>query len=121
MALERARLPASPPFPVRKKRADSNDLPQGKFLTSHLAYRHELVQNEPARVNLLRSKLGCSKKETMSTGVDAGQAAKQPPPSSAEVEAVGVSRGGGLRGPPPCVRRPRSRPSHKPSPAVAGA
>jgi hypothetical protein len=34
---------------------------------------------------------------------------------------VGVSRGGGPRGPTPCGRRPRSRPSHTPSPAVAGA
>ncbi len=34
---------------------------------------------------------------------------------------VSVRRGGRPRGPTPCGRRPRSRPSHTPSPAVAGA
>jgi hypothetical protein len=42
-------------------------------------------------------------------------------PRGVSLGRVGVSRGGGPRGPTPCGRRPRSRPSHTPSPAVAGA
>ncbi len=42
-------------------------------------------------------------------------------PRGVSLGRVGVSRGGGPLGPTPCGRRPRSRPSHTLSPAVAGA
>jgi hypothetical protein len=41
-------------------------------------------------------------------------------PRAVSLGRLGVSRGGGPGGPTPCGRRQRSRPSHTPSPAVAG-